>query len=236
MSTDLHDRLTAAAPTDAGEFDFNAIWARGQRQRRALRIGGALAVVCVLALGGFAVAALQRSDSPTVTTPSPKGTIYADSARGYQVTIPPGWTRATQVLTPYVVDPAEQLSAATLPISDTGAGPACNAQLPKGVIDQLGTHDIYVLVAQIAKSGQLPTPLAPVNPSAYPPRPDTFANAQWQDVVCAGPNWSYPNDTFQRATFTDGGRVFVVHVAQGNAVTDAQRAELWALLDSFKTS
>ena len=117
MSADLHDSLTAAAPRAGEAPDIAALWARGRRQCRARLVGGILVVVCALFLGGFAVAALRSSGSNTVATVSPKGTLFINTAKRFQVTIPPGWNRATEVLTPYVVDPAELLSAATFPIA-----------------------------------------------------------------------------------------------------------------------
>ena len=64
MTEDTRELLREAAPQPHGEPDFEGLWQRARRQRRAGRIAGAAGVVGLLAVVGIGLAQVVASEEP----------------------------------------------------------------------------------------------------------------------------------------------------------------------------
>lgn len=151
--------------------------------------------------------------------PSPTSSRVVDRIHGLAFTLPAGWHRASTNLTPHLVDPREELSAATYALHYRRGN--C-AQVPAALGAIPPTGAFVTMQERGAGSG-----------AGFPSRPVHF-----------GPGLGGPADfrgCFRRPiyrdswfTFADHGRHFHVEVAFGPRTSRATQQQAWALLDSLR--
>jgi hypothetical protein len=182
----------------------------------------ALLVVAVLAVGcGGATAARTHPAGSAVDGDG--WTRYEDGRRDYSVSIPPGWHRAAQRLTPALTDPVEIFVAATYPPEpgDLDCGPVALSGL-----------DSDQAMVTILERG--PDPGA--DWSDFPPRPDHFSfepgmDSEFTDCLRKTRGVALKAHWFR---FTDGGRHFHVLVAVGESAYPGAMADAYRMLDSTR--
>lgn len=140
------------------------------------------------------------------------------------MTVPEGWHRAEQPLTPHLVDPREVLSLATFPLRYREG--AC-AHMPTGALEEMTSADVLLTVQERG--------LGPASEAAgFPPRPAHFRFEPGQGseaVQCVRGPVRFVDHWF---TFSDGGRHFHVEVALGESAPEARRLDAYRILDSLR--
>ncbi len=241
MALDISTLLDEAAPVPRHAVDVVAVRARARqldsRRRRAL-LTGALAVMIVVVVVSFAFfgrsSTTQRVHiAGTTPIPAPPTTVTFDGD-GDTVQLADGWSRADGLLVPYLLDPHELGSFATIPLAADDQGPGCDAQLPKGALDALQPTDAFVWIAEANPAFQSTYPQDVVGSTTFPTRPEHFSSNQFAPFDCAGPTWSYPHATFGDYWFTDNGRTLGAYVVLGDQASAERAAQVFALLDSLQ--
>src|SRR5687767_2592025 len=74
-------------------------------------------------------------------------TTYSGERRGYEVTFPSSWHRATEALTPGLAEPWEILSVGTAAPVVNDDESACG-HLPVSAIDTMGPEDVFLTVQE----------------------------------------------------------------------------------------
>ncbi|HWK27632.1 MAG TPA: hypothetical protein VNS09_13775 [Solirubrobacter sp.] len=150
--------------------------------------------------------------------------VYHSVRWGYTVTVPDGWYRAADTLTPNLDDPREVLTVATFPLHYREG--KC-AQFPSSALSDMGTTDVLLTVQERG-----------TDPRSrwhdFPPRPAEFRFQPGQGseaVDCVSGPVRFVDHWFR---FTDGGRHFHVEVALGTAAPEAARRAAYAILDSLR--
>ena len=160
----------------------------------------------------------------TAAAEAPVGTTrFSDERRGFEVTFPSGWKLAETVLTPALSAPSEILSVGTVAPLPNGASARC-AQHPVDTMERVGPHDLFVTIQERANvvSGEM-------RPGA--PQLDAVVPDDSETALCVGR--SVPFRTYWMP-FEIGGRGFYANAAVGDDVPPEGRAELQAVLDSFR--
>ncbi len=149
------------------------------------------------------------------------GTVVSDPARGYSVSFPSSWQKATEQLS-RISEPRELLSVGTLALSwqptncDAFAGAA-------GV--SMGPADVVVTVWERRGDRDSAWP-------DFPARPEGFAEVG--NAEPAGPGCGEPRGTMIHwSNFSDSGRHFHTLVRIGPEATQQAAAEAWGILDSL---
>jgi hypothetical protein len=178
-----------------------------------------------------ALAAGCGADSQTqgpVLAGSEQWEVEVDRERGFSMELPPGWTRATEKLTPQITDPQEILTVATLPIEDVGrydmCGPASRPALT-GFTDE----DALVTVQESGRGALR------INPLSHPPRPQSFRPEDFPHssifTGCLVGDLAVDDHWFG---FADAGRAFHVLVIVGRAAPAEVRNDAWSVLDRLQ--
>jgi len=177
------------------------------------------AVGCAARGGGVA----SKPSSPVASPQPASGWVsYRDDDHGFRVAYPVTWHRATESLTPTLVDPVEILSVGTYELRPGGG--RC-AQFPRA-LDELGPKDALVSIQEEPSLGR---------PGAWPPRPTHFGPEDGTGDDESPGCLSEPKEFFHRwIPFQDRGRGFYAYVAIGREVPAAARREAWAILDSLE--
>lgn len=104
-------------------------------------------------------------DSGDRATRTPTGwTTFHDAAGGVTVRFPSSWHRATESLTPNLLEPREILSLGTFPLA---AGPHGHcSQMPVPALREAGAHDVFLTVQE--REG------AVRDERSFPPRTEPF--------------------------------------------------------------
>ena len=207
---------------------------RGGRHRKRLRLarialGTMLAVVAIVG----ASMSWPWASNPPSTTPPARGTRdgdVADPDSGWQkftdpegrfvLSYPPGWTRATQSLTPNLVDPEELFTVGTYDELPPG-GERC-AQVPENALEAMRTRDALVSVYE--REGD----------HGGAPRPDRFRLTQGYDP--GELDDCVPDETILRdrqIPFKEGDRYFVAYVALGPNANENTETEALEILDAL---
>jgi hypothetical protein len=180
------------------------------------------------ALFAVACAAVGRGAAPNPSIPAASPEVsgwvtYRDDARGFSVAHPSTWHRATESLTPTLVDPMEILSVGTYELR--AGGQRC-AQFPDRALDELGPEDALVSVQEEAVLGRS---------DRWAPRPAHFGPDSGTGDDESPGCLSQRKEFFHRwIPFYDRGRGFYAYVAIGNDASAATRGEVWAILDSLE--
>jgi hypothetical protein len=176
-----------------------------------------------------ACAAVGRGAAPELSTPiasyQPESGLvsYRDDSRGFSVAYPSTWHRATESLTPTLVDPVEILSVGTYELRL--GGEQC-AQFPDRALDELGPEDALVSIQEEPSLGR---------PGWWSVRPTHFGPDEGRGDDESPGCLSRPKEFFHRwIQFQDRGRGFYAYVAMGNNASAETRKEAWAILDSLE--
>lgn len=204
-----------------------------QRPRRrgivVLVAAAALVVAVAVSIWGLASPGQEQGRRAAPGTSESAG----NTGQGFSVTLPPGWTRANEVLQSTIK--TEILAAASFPLVRDDSGPACDAQLPRRAVSDVSPTDAMVWLVETAPS-DLDQPGAPANPSAteFPVRPARLSLDDFRQIDCSGPTWSFPNATFFWATFNDHGHVITAHLVLGTHASAQRTTEALSILDSLR--
>jgi hypothetical protein len=146
----------------------------------------------------------------------------------YAVALPPGWTIATETLTPNLGTPTEILSFGTYGLRP--GGDAC-AQVPVNALEDLGPTDAFATIQE--------------RPHAYPS--DVFLDRPVHLESLAVPKngrrhlevpecLSDPDKPMSMwwIPFRDEGRAFYLLVAVGPDASDQTSDRLWEILDGIR--
>jgi hypothetical protein len=225
---DEHSSLTAlldrAAARPARDPDVDGPY----RAARRRRVAAASTVAVAVAGASFAVAIDRPGPSTDVQTTMPTAppwTEYRDEQAGFSLPIAAGWQRSSGPLAPWLTNPRERLSLATVPtepIDAPGNQAVCPSEIPRAGVERLRADDVYLWLGEYSPPGN---PLF-ANPN---PRPKTFAKAGWSPLCELGGGL-----TAEGFTFSDGGREFHVTVVLGADVPADRRAALYATLDGLQ--
>lgn len=154
---------------------------------------------------------------------APDSSLVVDDAQGLAVTLPSGWERAPESLTPQLRDPREVLSVATYPLRYR---PTRCSHVPGSALQDLGPRDAFVTLQERG-----------LDPGSrwlgFPPRPERFGpelGGPSEAAACV-PSARFIDHWFG---FSDGGRHFHVEVAFGPEAPAAVRREAWGILDSLR--
>jgi hypothetical protein len=169
---------------------------------------------------GRTVPSTRPADTPTQPTPI----TYRDDAHRFSVTYPGSWFRASETLTPHLVDPLEILSLGTHQLRP--GGQEC-WRYPVNALEDLGPTDAFLTIQE--------EHLSPSELESFPERPEHFS----EDL--GGPSEAPfcvrggAADFFDRwIRFQDQGRGFYILVAIGNEASEETRLQVWATLDSLE--
>lgn len=173
-----------------------------------------------LTLLGAALAGCGAAASPVAQTAQP--TPVRSDRYGFSAKLPPGWTQASQSLTPHLSNPVEILSAGTFGDMRPSDNGGC-AHVPTGALRRMGPGDAFVSVEE-----RFGDPRFPDRPAHFTLDPKDQGSEAEQ---CAGPGEQL--DVFWFG-FRDAGRGFHVLVALGRNAAPARAAEALALLDSLR--
>lgn len=188
--------------------------------RRAAWIPLVFAVACAGVSGG---AARELSTTTSSQQPVSGWVTYRDEAGRFSVAYPSTWHRATESLTPTLVDPVEILSVGTYDLRPGGA--RC-AQFPDRALDALGPEDALVSIQEERSLGR---------PEWWSPRPAHFGPEEGRGDDESPGCMSRPKEFFHRwIPFQDRGRGFYAYVAIGNNASAETRRDAWAILDSLE--
>ena len=212
--------------SDFPTLERELLEAHGRRHdRRRWRASASVAralVAAAVVIAVVAIVAWVGDAPPGDEVPAARWNEVEDAAHALHVSVPPGWEVTARSLTPHLADPREVLSVGTFPLRYREA--KC-AQYPTGALEAMGPSDAFVTVQERGRG---------VSSVGFGARPRAFADS-------AAP-FSSPGDmshcvqTSLRLTqymlpFTDAGRHFIAFVVLGPDVSDARRAEAFAILD-----
>lgn len=176
-----------------------------------------LALACLVA--GCGGAAEQSSRAPASASPPPPENVgWADEQRGFSLTHPATWQRASEPLTPDLGDPRELLALGTYPLRV--GGDRC-AHHPVNAVEDLGPRDALLVIFERAP---------PYAGRGYPPRPARLK-------LEAGGNKFCVPDTDRKDTwlaFGESGRAFYLLAAVGPDASAETRRQLDAIYDSLE--
>jgi hypothetical protein len=178
-----------------------------------LRLGGVLALLASGACG-------QSGPSPTAE--QPVWTAHTDADRGYSVSFPASWHRASEPMS-RISDPRELLSLATLPLGwrETDCEAFAGAA---GVA--MGTDDVVVTVWERGYAPDSDWRDFPPRPTHFGPVPD----AEPAGSGCGEP----PGTTIHWRNFSDSGRHLHTLVRIGAEAPPMAGAQAWGILDSLR--
>jgi hypothetical protein len=154
----------------------------------------------------------------------PVETTYRSAEWGYTVTVPDGWHRAEQSLTPTLTDPREILSLGTFPLRYRRS--EC-AHVPTSALEDMTAADVFVTIQERGLDPDSDWP-------DFPPRPAHFRFEPGQDSEaphCVRGSVRFVDHWFG---FSDAGRHFHVEVALGTAAAEDLRREAYRILDSLR--
>ncbi len=252
MSTELETRIREAARPPTPPDPMSA-WTEGRARRRRRHVGtGALGLAAAaLLFAGLALSAGRHDDRSVFTDPGttvsvPPVTIdtsgtgwttMTDPEGRFTIDVPPGWAATTDNLVPWLTSPVEIFSAATHPL-ERPADPeqqsaACDAVVPVAAV-QGGPTDAFATI-QDAEAGR----------DVFPP--DAPVTRQVDHVIGEGSFEQVPSRTdfscaARQAPGTDArwiwfgadGGTYYLAVVIGPDASPQTRAELWAMVDSFR--
>jgi hypothetical protein len=186
-------------------------------------------LVAAAALAALAIAVLsavsERPDERALQPPADDWTTTVNQARGYTVSLPPGWQLSGESLTPDLLDPRELFAAATFPLAYRQG--RCN-HMPDGALETMGPTDGFVAVQE---RGGRPRR----DPRGFPPRPASFAGRAEQrggDIgACLG---GRPHTREYWIPFGDANRRFYALVVLGPRAPEKVREEAFAVLDRMR--
>jgi hypothetical protein len=139
------------------------------------------------------------------------------------VQLPNGWQAARTNLTPHLLDPREEVSVGTFPLSYE---PGACAQFPSGTLERLGPQDAFITLQERGLDPQSTWP-------DFPPRPQKFGPSLGgaSEVEQCVSDRRFTDHWFG---FTDAGRHFNVLVVFGLKASPEVQSQAWAILDSLK--
>lgn len=154
----------------------------------------------------------------------PGWTTYRSDDWGYAVSFPKRWQRATDSLTPELVDPREILSLGTFPL---GYAPRDCEHVPTSALERMSEEDAFLTIQERG-----------VDPGAewldFPARPKHFVfepGRGSEAPFCVRGPVRFVEHWF---AFTDGERHFHVEVALGKSAPPELRDEAYRILDTLR--
>jgi hypothetical protein len=154
-----------------------------------------------------------------------KPTPVSNLGHGLSVQLPGGWRSANTNLTPHLVDPREEMSVGTFPLSYRRG--EC-AQFPSGTLERLRPNDAFITVQERGLDPHSTWPDFPPRPARF--GPDLGGGSEVEQCV---PERRFADHWFN---FTDGGRHFDVLVVFGLQASQQVQAQAWGILDSLKVN
>jgi hypothetical protein len=156
--------------------------------------------------------------------------VVVDGDAGWELSVPPSWHVASTSLTPYLSDPVERVSVATIDLEGLGEGDC--AQVPTAALNKLSSHDAFVTVQERQPAGAA---------SGWTQRPSLFEPTAfpsgWRDAADASECMADPTMVdLWWIPFADGPRHFYALVAIGQDAPESTRAATWQTLSSFRTN
>ena len=181
----------------------------------------AFAIVFVAAAAALAGIALAGDAPPA----HERGwTTATDVARGLTLSLPPGWQRSAESLTPSLTEPRERFSAGTFPLRYRRGG--CN-HVPDGALRAMGPRDGFVTILERGHGA---------GGTEFEPRPRRFATVAVADP--RGDTSMCSRDTSGRLEywmpFRDAGRRFYALVVLGRDAPADVRDQAFAILDRLR--
>jgi hypothetical protein len=181
----------------------------------------AFVIVFAAAAAALVGIALAGEPAPHRKAPWPTST---DAARGFTLSLPPGWQRAPESLTPRLTEPRERFSAGTFPLRYVQGG--CN-HVPDGALRALGPRDGFVTLLERGRGAA---------GTEFEPRPHRFASIaaadrQGDTILCS------PDATGRLefwTPFRDAGRSFYALVVLGRDAPADVRDQAFAILDRLR--
>jgi hypothetical protein len=219
-----------AALLEAAHRRYCHRWWRSPVPRAARRATAGVAIAAAVGVVVIVVAvSLLRgaggTDERPVGRPGDGWTTSIDDARGFEVSVPPGWRLSAESLTPKLTDPRELLSAATFPLRYRDS--TCN-HVPAGALETMGPADGFVTVLERGRDPGSSW-------SEFPPRPGNFgdgATPERGDV--AGCLRGEPSVVEYWIPFTDADRHFYAMVVVGPDAPAEVRADAFEILDRLR--
>jgi hypothetical protein len=149
-------------------------------------------------------------------------TTYRDPTHRFSVTLPAGWQRASESLTPHLLDPREILSAGTFTLHRREG--EC-AHVPTGALELLGPTDAFVTVQERGHGHDA---------AGFAPRPAHFSARDGTPSEAVDCVHGRPRFTVSAIAFADGRRRFHALVAFGPRASQRARREAFGILDSLR--
>lgn len=195
----------------------DAQWGSRRPRRGRRMLVAAVTVAAVVAIGATVLLvkpADRRASVPAVAAT----TTYIDRARGFTVTYPRGWRRATRRLTPALLDPREILSAGDGPLVVQRPATDC-PQLPTRALGALGEGQALVTIQERRRPST-------GGVAGLPVRWNRLGRLMI-DCVPAGVDGRW-------FVFTNAGRAFNALIAVGPGSTAAVGRRAIAVVNSFR--
>jgi hypothetical protein len=199
------------------------LWQQRDRSHADGRIDVVRAFVIVFAAAAAALVGIALAGEPAPQR-EPSWTTSTDVAHGFTLSLPPGWQRAPESLTPRLTEPRERFSAGTFSLRYVKGD--CN-HVPDGALRALGPRDAFVTLLERGRGAES---------TEFEPRPRRFASVaaadrQGDSIICG-------RDTTGRIEFwmpfRDAGRSFYALVVLGRDAPDGIRDQAFAVLDRLR--
>jgi hypothetical protein len=187
------------------------------------RIDVVRAFVIVFAAAAAALVGIALAGEPEPQR-KPAWTTSTDAARGFTLSLPPGWQRAPDSLTPQLTEPRERFSAGTFPLRYVQGN--CN-HVPDGALRALGSRDGFVTLLERGRGA------AGTEFEARPRRFASIAAADRQgDTILCSPDATGRLEFWM--PFRDAGRSFYALVVLGRDAPADVREQAFAILDRLR--
>jgi hypothetical protein len=177
-----------------------------------------------LATGARGEPCVERERVAERESGPPEWTTYLSAERGYAVSFPEGWQRATESLTPLLAEPRELLSLGTFPLHYEKRD--CE-HVPTAALESMSEEDVLLTILERAAPGRSVSEDFPPRPASFAFEPDRGSEAPW----CVHGPVRFADHWF---TFTDAGRHFHVLVALGHSAPAELRRQAYGILDTLR--
>ncbi|MDP9331748.1 MAG: hypothetical protein M3Q30_00330 [Actinomycetota bacterium] len=229
---DLTAALAEAAYQPSDGPDMSAARQRGRRRRRR-RCGRVVAtLVTIVAAATFTVTRLdERGQRPAVriATSHHSWQTFTSRTGDLQVEYPPDWNVAAAVLTPQLTDPHEILALGTFAMAP--ADHNC-AHIPVNALEQMSPTDAFIWITERTGTGNDPAWNFGRRPASIDVTSGTDANGGDLAACLNRPLLG----TARAVSFDDHRRHFTITYAIGADATQQRRADVLAILNSFRVN
>jgi hypothetical protein len=157
--------------------------------------------------------------------PAPEGwREHVDERRGFRVSLPPGWHRAEQSLSPSMGDPVEILLVGTFPLDESRGLCRSLTGIPP---------DQALVTIQERGRGAYGGPSFPPRPATFQPDPRLPGTSTWPYCVNGDDEPPIPMDDYWFG-FGDAGRAFHVFVGIGREASPDVTGQAFQILDTLR--